>query len=256
MEIKIGCRYAWPFKRQILLALLYLFYALFAIPVFAQNRIEAQCKKDAVVVFAFGQSNSANHAYDLRDPKNPRILNFFGGHCYLARDPLLGASGKRGSVWTPFAEKLSSGGETIILVTIGVGNTSVKDWASGYLSLKLKETLTDLFGAGLRPTYIFWHQGERDAKLKTTDYIADFGKIVEVIRGFDVDVPIFAAISTVCNGEKSELIRRQQKLLSKVFKGVKQGPDTDKLGPESRPDGCHILAGAHADLWLDVIRRD
>jgi len=220
------------------------------------DRVEHDCPRNATVIVGFGQSNSANNARGLRNPDNPKLLNFYRGRCYLARDPLLGASGKGGSMLTALGESLVARGETVVLVSLGVGGTSVSEWASGKLNTGLRQTLKSLIEADLAPSYVLWHQGERDAALGTADYAAQFGAVVGAIRESGVQAPVYAAVATRCFGRApNESLRSAQLSLPSLYSGVRQGPDTDALGSEYRPDGCHLLAELHARLWLHVLSR-
>ena len=71
------------------------------------NKSEVSCpvEDDAYIIIGFGQSNSANYA-GHRFEINKDIVNFYNGKCYVANDPLLGATGRSGSVWIPLSEQL------------------------------------------------------------------------------------------------------------------------------------------------------
>src|SRR2546425_3481295 len=52
-----------------------------------------------MVALVFGQSNSSNSGQTRRTARE-RVYNYYQGKLYLAQDPLLGADGDGGSVWT------------------------------------------------------------------------------------------------------------------------------------------------------------
>ena len=86
------------------------------------------------VLVAFGQSNSANYAEHLFEPKDLKnVFNYFKGKCYAARSPLLGADGAKGEWMSLTASNLIKNGvyEKIIIVSSGIGDTSIKRWAKG-----------------------------------------------------------------------------------------------------------------------------
>ena len=66
------------------------------------NREEVQLeeidKSKLMVALAFGQSNSANFGNQLNTSVH-NVYNYYQGDLYLAKDHMLGADGKGGSVW-------------------------------------------------------------------------------------------------------------------------------------------------------------
>lgn len=70
---------------------------------------EANCpdNSNAIVMVAFGQSNSANYEGERHESKSDAIVNFYNGKCYKAKDPMLGATGRFGSIWIPLATEIS-----------------------------------------------------------------------------------------------------------------------------------------------------
>src|SRR5205085_1241499 len=64
---------------------------------------ELQCPTQTpttAVFLVLGQSNSANHEAQRFRSVDNRVQNFFGGKCYRAESPLLGASGDLGESTT------------------------------------------------------------------------------------------------------------------------------------------------------------
>ena len=63
--------------------------------------------KGSMVLFTFGQSNSANFGQrDYRYTCKKEVYNYFNDTIYKAKDPLLGADGGWASVWTLVGDKL------------------------------------------------------------------------------------------------------------------------------------------------------
>src|SRR4029453_1370955 len=85
--------------------------------------------KRVLTALAFGQSNSANFG------ENPRtageaVFNFHKGKLYAAQDPLLGADGAGGSVWTRLGDRLiaTKRYDAVVWLTLGVGGSAITPW--------------------------------------------------------------------------------------------------------------------------------
>ncbi|HBY87178.1 MAG TPA: hypothetical protein DEO86_15035 [Colwellia sp.] len=216
-----------------------------------------------MVLFAFGQSNSANHGDSLHKPvKGVYNLNPFDGSCYQAQDPLLGATGEKGSVWMPLAEKLiaTSTVEQILIVPFGVGGSAIKRWtADGDLVGRIKRSIDALEQQNIKATHIVWHQGETDARNGTTtiEYIKMFGEVISQLSPLGLDVPIYIATATLCGVEASNVdISIAQQKLPAAYPNVFSGANSDTLGNEMRFDNCHFNQqglAKHADLWFKAL---
>lgn len=222
-----------------------------------------------MVLFTFGQSNSANHGVGKYQPEH-QVYNYFEGRLYPSSDPLIGATGYGASVWNRLADKLIDEKITtkVTLVPIGVGGVEIAAWAKGgYLYDKLTQTIAQLKEQGLIPDYILWHQGETDNIKNTSkeEYIRQFETIREAFRSQGIESPIGIAIASYhpeCidseDGNDSQ-IREAQQALCKKYSDLFIGPDTDKLNKAlHRPDGVHfshIGLDAHADGWVKAIKK-
>lgn len=245
----------------------------------ASHRIEVPCAPFTAdnprhaIMFAFGQSNSANNGIDRYLATKP-VANFspFDSKCYAAEDPLLGAVGDRGSVWGRVGDQLIDQGlfDRVLIISIGIGGTGVSRWADEKdLQPRITVTLERLAQAGITPTHIVWHQGERDAYLGTSKdaYITAFSTIVDVFRARRITAPIFPAIATHCNMHNrqdpvrlqklAQPVRAAQQALPTLIDGVWPGPDTDQLTePDDRYDNCHFTNKGmhrHAQLWANAL---
>jgi len=215
-----------------------------------------------MVALVFGQSNAGNWG-EGRRTAGPRVFNFFRGRYERARDPLAGADGQGGSVWTRLGDKLIAAGlyDRVVFVPAAIGATGIAEWApNGRLHQDLLRNVREARRARLVFTHLLWHQGESDAALGTTaeDYQAHFLAMLAAIRALGVDAPAFVAIATRCGQyQPNEVIRAAQLGLVNPALGIFAGPDTDQLGPEYRYDGCHFSDQGlemHAQMWLEVIR--
>jgi len=215
------------------------------------------------VLFAFGQSNSANFGA-ARYTATGHVLNFnpHDGKCYPAVDPLLGADGSGGAVWGRVGDLLIESGEfdRVLVVPFGIGGTSMAEWTpGGRLHPRVAFAARQLAGAGIAPTHVLWHQGENDARSGTApeDYSRMFEDLVGALRAYGIQAPVFPAVATLCNDLGSDSLRAAQRALPARIAGVHPGPDTDTLSDmRDRFDYCHFSESglqAHARLWADAI---
>ena len=225
--------------------------------------------KGSMVLFTFGQSNSANHGQGLYQPAKT-VYNYYDGKLYRAADPLIGATGEGGSVWTRLGDKLIEAGmtEKVTIVPIGVGGVRIGAWAKGgELHELLIRTVEQMKKDQIEPDYILWHQGETDNILNTpkADYIRMFETIREVFRSRGIKAPIVIAQASYhpnCleedNGNSAE-IRAAQKALADQYPDIYLGPDTDQLNQLwQRADGIHFSTKGqdlHAAMWLESLKQ-
>ncbi|MCS7088792.1 MAG: sialate O-acetylesterase [Thermoflexales bacterium] len=214
-----------------------------------------------MVALVFGQSNAGNWG-ETRHRAHPRVRVFFRGRWSPAADPLPGADGAGGSVWTRLGDKIIAAGlyDRVVFVPAAIGGTEIAKWApGGLLHEDLLRNIRTAQRAGLRFTHLLWHQGESDAVLDTDSehYRRLFLAMLASIRKLGVDAPVFVARATRCGMyPPNEKIRAAQAALIDPALGIYAGPDTDQLGDEHRYDGCHFSAAGlerHAELWLEVL---
>ena len=205
-----------------------------------------QTKKLGVIV-AFGQSNSANYAQHLFEPKDlQNVFNYFDGKCYNAQSPLLGADGAKGEWMSLTASNLIKNGvyEKIIIVSSGIGDTSIKLWSKGnYLNKMFIEVISNLSKEYTISDFIF-HQGEADKKTHGYVYEYYFKTLIESIRNIEINAPIFISIATNCGAKRKwkypNEISETQLNLTKLD-GVELGINTDEKIPFNlRYDKCHF----------------
>ncbi len=215
-----------------------------------------------MVALVFGQSNAGNWG-ESRRVAGPRVFNFFRGRYERARDPLPGANGNGGSVWTRLGDKIIAAKlyDRVVFVPASISATEIAQWAPGGLLHKdLLRNVREARQARLTFTHLLWHQGESDAVLGTPAeaYRQSFVEMLAAIRALGVDAPAFVAIATRCGQyPPNETIRSAQLSLADPALGIFIGPDTDQLDERYRYDGCHfsdIGLDAHAEMWLQVIR--
>lgn len=214
------------------------------------------------VALTFGQSNAANYVRG-RHVSAAGVINFHEGNCYAGRDPLPGADGAGGSVWSRLGDLLMAGGDydQVVVAGIAVSASGIDRWTvGGDLHPRLVDTLAEMQAHGLTPTHLLWHQGETDAKHGSSAeaYRRHFLAMIDNLRAQGIEAPVFIATATYCHGRSSAELRAAQASLVDPGAGIHAGPDTDALvGSDWRHDDCHFSeAGAtrHAELWRDALR--
>lgn len=216
-----------------------------------------------MVALVFGQSNAANFG-ETRRVAGPNVLNLRNGLLTRARDPLRGANGQGGSVWTRLGDKVIAAGmyDRVILVPAAIGATEIAEWVPGMpLHEHILSAIRDAQKRGLAFTHLLWHQGESDAFLKIgyADYQLRFRNMLRSIREHGVGAPVFVSVATRCGQYPvSEEIQGAQMNLVNHDAAIWAGPNTDALDGAFRHDGCHFSAAGldrAADLWLEAIAR-
>jgi hypothetical protein len=103
----------------------------------SESKIEAplaaiRSKKRVMVALVFGQSGAANAGETPRIATRD-VYNFYKGKLYRAQDPLLGATGNGGSVWTRLGDKLIERQfyDAVVFVPIAVAGSTISRWRPG-----------------------------------------------------------------------------------------------------------------------------
>src|SRR4051812_46962204 len=83
---------------------------------------------DTVVLLVMGQSNAANAGETLYATHCENTFNFYEGKLYPLADPLKGANGEGGSVWSRLADKIVENNiaRTVIIAPCAVGGTRIE----------------------------------------------------------------------------------------------------------------------------------
>lgn len=227
---------------------------------------------DCGVFLVAGQSNAANHGDIPYRPKSEvYTLNFMNMRCYLAEDPLSGASGMGGSIWSRLGDQLVEAGvySKVLFVPLAFGGTFARDWIQGgSMVRRLDLCLSRLYKAvgGIVPlSAVFWQQGEAEANhtdMSSEAYVEHIQCLIASFRERFVVAPVFVATATLCARDSpvfdnARQIRKGQHDLVMPELGILAGPDLDQVGAGERYDGCHFSdVGLNhcAHLWLGVIR--
>lgn len=214
-----------------------------------------------MVVFAFGQSNSANNGGERHQSASSHVYNYFGGKYFKGADPLIGATGTMGSPWVNLADKIINKGlaDDVVLISAGVGSSTLQQWApGGRLNGMLRERLEDAKSSGLPVTDFFWHQGESDNALAPAAYISGLNQIIRMAKQYFPESRFFVAQASRCGVMASApgLLDAQRELTKQD--GVFLGPNTDVIGLADRYDDCHLSGRGldrHAQGWLQALER-
>jgi len=200
---------------------------------------ELKSDKHTMIALTFGQSNAGNRGQKPYTCRNKNVLVYAGGKLYHAKDPLPGATGPGGSVWSVLGDMLIDSGmfKKVIFIPIAIGNTAIDCWARGECYRKLEKTLLHFDSAKIQLTHIFWHQGESDNLNNTSrrQYKNDLGVLLKTFRNNNQKADFYISVASYHNEAISKplgidtVIQNAQKEFIKENKKVFQGPDTDKL---------------------------
>jgi len=225
----------------------------------ARNEIACPSADDAVVVIGFGQSNSANHAGHRFTSLTSNIVNFFNGKCYQAVDPMLGSTGRSGSLWVPLAEQLSSKNNSVVLATFGVDGTKVEQWLNEeYLLPFYSKNIASLQRVYPDPDIAVWIQGESDIDTEISQFRTNLKAWLNIIRNDLPDTDLYVTGTSYCGGKSSASITSAQRQISEEV-GAKFVRSTDDLtNVNYRYDDCHFSeqgVRALAEILSDSIAK-
>lgn len=227
-------------------------------------QLEEIDKSKLMVALAFGQSNSANFGNQLNTSVH-NVYNYYQGNLYVAKDHMLGADGRGGSVWPLLGDVLIDNKlfDSVIFATIGESASAISRWSPpGDLYQRLVKTIKSLQKNGISITHLLWHQGETDAKQDTgkEQYIRHFVAMKNGIRALGIKAPIYVSIASRYRDEPGDIkIRNAQNEIILKFPDVFSGPDTDQLGDAYRYDGTHFSSKGMkkaAVLWYQAIEEN
>ncbi|MGC2222982.1 MAG: sialate O-acetylesterase [Methylocella sp.] len=227
------------------------------------------------VLLLIGQSNAGNHGGQLfRSEHGEKVVNFFGGQCFVAVSPLLGSDGTNGEYWTQLGNLLVDSGafDQVVLAPVTLSGSEISRWSrGGDLNALMVNTVVQLQQRNYLVTHTLWHQGEIDYVIGTseTSYYQKFISMVDSLRDHGITSPVFVSVASKClepsNGgtrfhSANNAIVRAQLALPNTQKGIRSGVNTDALLDElDRYDNCHFSSsGAQkvAKAWADLLLQD
>lgn len=231
------------------------------------GRERVHCAKAGrtAVLLAAGQSLAANTAQGpIAASRDVLNYNLYDQSCYRAKDPLLGTSGGGANMLTRLGDLLIESGQydRVILVPVAVSSTRIEQWAPGSVHhVRILSALAHLAEFGIPPTAILWQQGESNSDDSEPPEIGEiyFQSLRAIVRSAQDNwarAPFYVALGTRCQRPPNETIRAAQGRVAEMGTWARQGPDTDRLGPEYRFDDCHFNERgkeAQAKLWAAAI---
>jgi len=221
-------------------------------------------KTRPLVLLVLGQSNAGNHGAGP-EPASEPINLIAEGKCVRSRDPLPGATGRGGSIWSRLPHQLAerTGNRQIVLSVLAVDATSIADWTDprGPLKNLLSDKIASMVKLGLPPSVILWQQGEADAWKTLPDgyYLDGLMKLSTLLDRTGTGVPILLAYSTICGKGPDQRIRLAMDLAKAANSRFRPGPDTDSLAGPFFRDGCHMTTAgleSAARMWASAIIRE
>jgi hypothetical protein len=241
-------------------------------------------------LFVWGQSLAANCGHGRYAARNTdKTCVYADGHFYPCSDPIVGADGPGGSVWSRFADSVLGrpiNNSMVIQVVIGCcaqGSTSINDWAPGGSEApRLLRCLSDYINNVGQPTHLAYSQGETDLySLSTDQWVDRWQTMLASIRQLGCTSKIWTSTETICNLRtvndpfdedviretpdsyiKTEIsrqnIRAAQRMVGMLGPDTRPGPNLDLIDWHLRScgDGCHfgergLAMAAHA--WASAL---
>jgi hypothetical protein len=225
-------------------------------------------------LFVWGQSLAANAGYGRHAArKTDKTFVYADGDYYPCIDPIVGAEGGGGSIWSRLADFILGrpiNNTTVTQVVIGCcgqASTSINDWAPGGNSAsKLVRSLSDYIANVGEPTHLAYSQGEQDVgTLSTEQWVDRWHTMLASIRNLGCKSKVWTSIETICNIRtaddpfdegvirrlpdyyvKTEIgrqsIRAAQRVAGTFGPDTRPGPNLDVIDWHLRAcgDGCHF----------------
>ena len=232
------------------------------------QKVEVPCPlqtEKTEILLLLGQSNAGNHAeHDYISTHGDKVINYFGGRCFIAASPLLGTTGEGGEPWTLLGNTLISSGlaERVVLIPSAIAGSSIHRWKNQCdLNNLLLSVLTHI-KSRYTITKIVWHQGEADFTQGTSqeEYTTRFYSLVDSLRLQGVEAPIYPSVTTKCglrwNAENPIALAQQS--LYDAEKKIYRGVNSDALLDENdRYDACHFSKSGQekfAQAWFEIFQ--
>jgi hypothetical protein len=230
--------------------------------------------KGTLKLFVWGQSLAANCGHGRYVARNAdKTCVYADGHFYACGDPIVGADGPGGSVWSRLSDSilgLPINNSTINQVVIGCcaqGSTSINDWApGGNEAPRLLRCLSDYIANVGQPTHLAYSQGEQDVgRLSAEQWVDQWRAMHASIRNLGCTSKIWTSIETICNVRAAadpfdegvirrppnsyvrievgrQTIRAAQRMVGTFGPDTQPGPNLDLIDWHLRAcgDGCHF----------------
>lgn len=231
---------------------------------YAEVRCSDLLAAGPTVFLAFGQSIASNFNQTPRTPHHASY-SIDQGRCFEARDPLPGADGTRGSMWSWLADELDPVRMPYTaFVTIGVGSSSIAQWdVGGSLHPRLTNAVAATRQVGFEIAYVLWHQGSADRATSPDEYQSRFRSMIAALANYGLrpgpaagQAKVVIAEHTSCHSPPVPALAAAQRGLVDPANGFFAGANTDALQGDNRFDGCHLSTLGQqraARLWRSSI---
>ena len=216
------------------------------------------------VFLTYGQSNSSNSGEIGYTVKN-NVYQFSQGETFVYKDPSIGGTGNKGSVWGILGDKLINNGYfgSVIFSNCGYGGKKINELSEGVHFNFLVQNYSELVNHFGKVDAILFHQGEsNNLKNDTQNYYEEFVAFRNELIKKDISIPIFLSRASLCMDKVSNvsIIKAQNKLI-KDFQNIKAGPNTDLLYEKKYrlEDNCHFsLLGLDkfSDMFVEHIEKE
>jgi hypothetical protein len=241
-------------------------------------------------LFVWGQSIAANAGYGRHAARNTeKTFVYSDGNYYPCIDPIVGAEGTHGSVWSRLADSILGrriNDATVSQIVIGCcaqGSTSINDWVPGGSETpRLVRCLSDYIANVGQPTHLAYSQGESDVNvLSAEQWFGRWQKMVASVRNLGCTSKIWTSVETICNVRTAadpfdedvirrlpdsylrieigrQNIRAAQRLAGTFGPDTRPGPNLDLIDWHLRAcgDGCHFAErglAAAAQAWTAAL---
>lgn len=227
--------------------------------------VDCPSPKNTLVIVSGGQSNAGNHlTLRTRTETTDRVYAFYNGQCYLAQDPMLGASGTSGSLWPLLGKQLAqSTGKSIMMISAARGGASYEDWLNpqtGYMS-DLQVQLNAATRLGFTANWIIWHQGETNAR--TPEHARhnkdELSRLTAILLNKMPHARMYLFRVSRCsdkmNANGVPLMRDIQTQVAEQNPRIFAGMNTDEFDDDYRIDRCHFNRFAR-EMIVERVSRD
>lgn len=215
------------------------------------------------VLLVLGQSNAGNHGTQTHPPAGPVDVIADDGTCHRTFDPLPGATGLGGSIWSHLPAALASEGVTrpVVFGILAIDASTSREWTApgGPLPELLDKLVHTTNALGMPAGLVLWQQGESDGRdgTSSTAYESALVKLSAQLKIAGTGARMVVAKSTICRSEPHEAVRSAVNRLV-AHRDFLPGPDTDTLDSSfDRTDGCHLSSRglqSAATLWAKALR--
>ncbi len=225
-------------------------------------------------LLVLGQSNAGNFGQlenlDTRNTANEtgRVLEHWQGQYFVARSPMLGATGTGACIWPAVGEALIAAGlaEHVVFCIYALDGAPAAHFAPGGAAAAAWAARAKALAQRFPPELVLWVQGEADFARRTSaaQYRHDLAGVRKTLFDLKLHAPLAVAVQTYCadteHWRADNDIAHTQRALGTALAGYTAGPDCDALLRDSqdRHDGCHpSLAGQRklVNAWAQVIAR-